>query len=424
MPTTTTPTRPSSTSATSREPFQGGCVILRISINAFATSPETRETFDKAAGDRRLHHSHVEVFDGDVPAAVQRYTQVPTPQLIVIETAMSGPELLSTLDALAENCDAGTHVLLIGSDNDIIQYRALLSQGVSDYLLKPLNIGTLIEAAERIFVDPDAPQLARVFAFYGAEGGVGTSTVAENVAWAIGTALDEDVTLVDLDLCFGTAAFAYNMEVTQGIEDILAAPDRIDEQLYQRYLLHYSERVAILGSRANLGNDANIDPDALTEAFNFVRQQTANVVVDLPHLWTDWVRQVLVEADEAIIIGVQDLAALRDLKSIVETLNKERGEDSKVKVVLNHGGLSKKTEVPVKEFEEAVGVAPVAVVPHDVAVFGQAANNGQMLGDVSRKHKAVEAYIEIAKLVTGRTETRARVRKKAKIGLSLFKKKP
>ncbi len=349
---------------------------------------------------------------------------MPTPQLIVIETEKSGDELLAALDALAENCDAGTHVLLVGADNDIVQYRALISRGISDYLLKPLTIGAMIEAAERIFIDPDAPQLARVFAFYGAEGGVGASTVAENVTWAIGTVLEEDVTLVDLDLCFGTTAFAYNMEVTQGIEDILAAPDRIDEQLYQRFLLRYNEKVAILGSRANLGNDSNIDPDALAEALNFIRQQTANVVIDLPHIWSEWVRQVLIEADEAVIIGVQDLAALRDIKSIVEALNNERGEESKVKVVLNRAGLSKKTEVPVKEFEGAVGVAPIAVVPHDVTVFGQAANNGQMLGDVNRKHKAVEAYIEIAKILTGRTQTQVKGRKKGKIGLNFFKKKP
>ncbi|MDA0220471.1 MAG: CtpF protein [Proteobacteria bacterium] len=379
---------------------------------------------EKVAGDRRLHHSHVEVFDGDMPAAIARFTQVPTPRLIVIETAMSGDELLHALDALAENCDAGTHVLLVGADNDIIQYRALISRGISDYLLKPLTIGGLIEAAERIFIDPDAPQLGRVFAFFGAEGGVGTSTVAENVAWAIGTVLDEHVTVLDLDLCFGTVAFAYNLEVSQGIEDILASPDRIDEQLYQRYLLHYNERVAILGNRASLGNDANIDPDALAEALNFIRQQTTNVVIDLPHLWSDWVRHVLVEADEAVIIGVQNLAALRDLKSIVEVLNKERGEESKVKVVLNHGGLSKKTEVPAKEFEVAVGVAPVAMVPHDVIVFGQAANNGQMLGDVNRKHKAVESYIALAKALTGRSETRIKARKKGKLSLGLFKKKP
>ena len=374
-------------------------------------------------GDRRLRHSHAEIFDGDVPAAIRRFSEVSTPQLIVMETALSGEALLAALDSLAEYVDAGTHVLLVGSDNDIIQYRALITRGISDYLLTPLTIGTLIEAAERIFLDPDAPQLARMFAFYGAEGGVGTSTVAENVAWAIGTVLDEDVTVVDLDLCFGTAAFAYNMEVSQGIEDIIAAPDRIDEQLYQRYLLKYSERVSILGNRSNLTNDSNIDPDSLAEALNFVRQQTAIVVIDLPHLWSDWVRQVLVEADEAIIIGVQDLAALRDIKSIVETLNKERGEASQVKVVLNRGGLSKKTEVPVKEFAVAAGVEPVAVIPYDPVVFGQAANEGRMLGDVSRKHKAVEAYVELAKLLTGRSESKTKGRKKGKTGFNLFRKK-
>ena len=399
---------------------EGSPTILRISINAFVTSPETRATVEAASGDRRMHHCRVDLFDGDVPQAAAYYGEASTPQLILVETQLSGDELLAGLDSLAENCDAGTHVLLVGSDNDIIQYRALISRGISDYLLKPLQVNALIESAERIFVDPDQPQLAKMYAFYGVEGGVGASTTAHNVAWAMANVLDEDVTLVDLDLCFGTAAFAYNMEVSQGVEDMLVAPDRIDEQLYQRFLLRHSDRLAILGNRATLGNDANVDPDALDQALGFVRQQTGAVVLDVPHLWTGWVRQLLVEADEAVIIGTQDLAALRDLKSVVETLNKERGQESKVRVVLNHGGLSKKTEVPVKEFEEAAGAEVFAVIPHDPVVFGQAANNGQMLGDVNRKHKAVEAFVELAKLLTGRGE--APVRKRKKAGLKLFKK--
>ena len=384
------------------------------------TSAETRETVGKAADDRRLQRCHVEVLDGDLPEATARYGEVPTPQLIVVETMLSGDELLNALDRLAENCDAGTHVLLIGADNDIIQYRALITRGISDYLLIPLEINALIEAAERIFVDPDQPSLARMYAFFGIEGGVGSSMVAHNTAWAMGSVLDEDVTVVDLDLCFGTAAFAFNQEVTQGVEDMLATPDRIDEQLYQRFLLRHSDRIAILGSRASLAADAVIDYDALEQVLNFVREQTGAVILDVPHLWTQWVRQLLVDADEAVIIGTQELAALRDLKSMVEMLNKDRGEASKAKVVLNHGGLSRKTEVPVKEFEQAIGTEVCAVIPHDPVAFGQAGNNGQMLGDVNRKHKAVESFIELAKLLTGRTEA---LGKKKKAGFSLFKKK-
>ena len=112
---------------------------------------------------------------------------------------------------------------------------------------------------------------------------------------------------------------------------------------------------------------------------------------------------------------------MRDLKSIVETLDKERGDENKVKVILNHSGISKKTEVPVKEFAEAIGSEPVVVVPHDPVVFGQAANNGQMIGDASAKHKAVEAFVELAKILTGKTQVATKGKKKA--GLSLFKKK-
>ncbi len=385
------------------------------------TSAETRETIEKAADDRRMHRCHIELLDGDVDQAARYYGDVTTPDLIVVETALSGEELLNQLDSLAENCDAGTHVLLVGSDNDIIQYRNLISSGISDYLLKPLAIATLIEAAERIFIDPDQPVMAKLIAFYGAEGGVGASTTAHNVGWAMGTQLDEDVTIVDLDVCFGTAAFAYNMEVGQGIEDMLETPDRLDPQLYARFVLRHSDRIGILGTKANLGNDANIDYESLEEVLNFVRQQAGIVLLDLPHIWTDWIHQVLVAADEAVIIGTQDLAALRDLKSIVETLDKERGEENKVKVILNHSGISKKTEVPVKEFEEAIGSEPVVVVPHDPVVFGQAANNGQMIGDTSAKHKAVEAFVELAKILTGKTQVTVKGKKKA--GLSLFKRK-
>tara|TARA_B100000676_G_scaffold227875_1_gene225901 strand:- start:10699 stop:11871 length:1173 start_codon:yes stop_codon:yes gene_type:complete len=388
------------------------------------TSDETRGIIEKAADDRRMHRCRVDLIDGDVPQATTHYGQTTTPDLIVVETQLSGDELLSGLDSLAENCDADTHVLLIGADNDIIQYRSLISRGISDYLLKPLQIGSLIEAAEHIFEDPDAPKLAKMIAFFGAEGGVGSSAVAHNVAWAMGQELGEDVTVVDLDLCFGTAAFAYNLEVAQGVEDMLDAPDRLDPQLFDRLLLRHSEKIGILGNRASLTSDADIDVEALEDVLNFVREQSGVVVVDLPHMWSEWVRQTLVAADEAVIIGNQELATLRDLKSIVEALNKERGEESQVKVVLNHTGISKKTEVPVKEFEEAVGAEPSIVVPHDPVVFGRAANNGQMVGDVSRKHKAAEAFVELAGLLTGRAQQAGgKAKKSKKAGISLFKKK-
>ncbi len=369
-----------------------------------------------------MQKSRVDVFDGSLAEAASHYASAQTPQLILVETEASGDDLFVQLDQLAENCDAGTQVLLVGSNNDIVQYRSLISGGVSDYLLRPLSTGALIDSVERIFVDPNSPTLGKTIAVFGAEGGVGSSTVSQNLTWAIGSQLDEDVILVDLDLCFGTDAFAYNLEVNQGIEDMLAAPERVDEQLYERFILRHNERIGILGSRASLGSVCDIDANALEQVLTFVRQQAAFVVLDIPHMWSSWVQQSLVDADEAIIIGTLDLAALRDTKSIVDVVDGRRGDDSKSRVVLNHAGASKKTEVPVKEFEEAIGSKPAAVLPHDPQIFGEALNNGQMIGDLNAKHKAVEAFTELAKHVTGRTMQAPKKRKKAKSGLKLFSK--
>ncbi len=62
----------------------------------------------------------------------------------------------------------------------------------------------------------------------GAKGGVGASTVAHNVGWAIARDLLLDSVVTDLDLAFGTAGLDYNQDPPQGIADAVFSPDRVD----------------------------------------------------------------------------------------------------------------------------------------------------------------------------------------------------
>ena len=112
---------------------------------------------------------------------------------------------------------------------------------------------------------------------------------------------------------------------------------------------------------------------------------------------------MLVEADEAIVTASLDLASLRDAKGLVEMLNRRRGPESPVRVVINHVGAFRKTEVPVKEFQEAIGGPPSLVLPHDPVLFGTASNNGQTIGEVNAKHKACETMREFAIRLSGRS---------------------
>ena len=140
----------------------------------------------------------------------------PTPNLIIIETALPRDQMLAELDRLAECCDAGTKVVVIGHTNDVVLYRELLKRGVSEYLIAPVDAVQLIESLSNLYNDPDTDPVGNVIAFIGAKGGVGSSTVCHNAAWAMSEILKTNVVVADLDLAFGTTGLDFNQDPCKG----------------------------------------------------------------------------------------------------------------------------------------------------------------------------------------------------------------
>lgn len=339
---------------------------------------------------------------GGVPAAIDFYQENTTPTVIVLESEAPAEELLGEIDQLAEVCDAGTNVLVIGNANDIKLYRELTRRGVADYLVKPFEPRQLFEAVSAVCFDPDAPPMGKMFAFIGARGGAGSSTISHNVAYELAEQFDDDVVVIDMDLDFGTAALAFNLEATQGVHSALSDPDRLDDVLLERFLLEYSEKLSLLASPAKLDHNVPIMLEAMERLLELVKRRAGFVVVDLPHRWAPWVERVLVEADEVCITSMLDLASLRDAKNLIDELKKTRGESAAPKLVVNHEGAYRRTELSAKDFESAVEAKPSAIIPHDAVLFGNAANNGQLLSEVNPKHKARELIHGLALELSGR----------------------
>jgi pilus assembly protein CpaE len=199
----------------------------RVSIQAFCETVETAAAIQAAGEDRRLAKAHLKFQMGGITAAVEAYGSSPTPNVVVIETESRGDEILGGLDSLAEVCDAGTRVVVIGRHNDVALYREMMRRGISDYLLSPVGTLDVVRAVCGLFSAPDAKPVGRIIAVIGAKGGVGASTIAHNIAWAIARDVQLDTVVGDLDLGFGTAGLDYNQDPPQGIADAVFSPDRI-----------------------------------------------------------------------------------------------------------------------------------------------------------------------------------------------------
>jgi pilus assembly protein CpaE len=376
--------------------------VPRISIQAFCEFPDTGAALQRAAADRRLAKAHVTVQLGGLQAAVDHHSGGVAPNLLIVETRLQGKAAVEEIDRLAEVCDPSTKVIVVGRVNDVELYRELMRRGVSEYMVAPLNPLHLIEVISGLYLNPDAAPIGKVVAFVGARGGVGSSTLAHNVGWCIAERLHVNTAIVDLDLAFGTTGLDFNEEPGQGVADALQAPERLDDVLLERLLLKSGEHLSLFTAPATIERTLDADVAAYEAVIDAVRQMTPCVIVDLPHIWTPWVKQTLLGADDIAVVATPDLASLRNAKGIIDMLKQARPNDAPPKLVLNQVGVPKRPEIPVKDFAETMGLEPSMIVPFDPALFGAAANNGQMLVEMQPRSQVSEAVLRMAAMLTGR----------------------
>ena len=384
------------------ESAMGEAPVPRIAIHVFAQRPETAATAERAASDRRLARATTLVRPGGLADALEYYRNTPTPSLLMIESLDPAETLLAGLDRLAEVCDPGTKVVIIGQQNDIALYRELMRRGVSEYLTPPFGPLQMIRTIAGLYADPATPFTGRTLAFVGAKGGVGASSIAHNFAWALSEHVQANTCIVDYDLPFGTAALDFNQDPIQGIADALSKPDRLDPVLMDRMTARCTERLSLFAAPANLDDDFDIAASAYEEVGRKIRSTAPYIVLDLPHVWSGWMRATLMSSDDVVIVASPDLASLRNAKNLIDLIRRGRPNDAPPHLVVNQVGLPGRPEIPLKEFSKALDVEPALVMPFDSKLFGQAANNGQMIFEVNAKAKAAEGLMAFAQQLSRR----------------------
>ncbi|HEY5818839.1 MAG TPA: CpaE family protein [Mesorhizobium sp.] len=382
--------------------------VPRISIQAFCESEGVANALDRAGDDRRMAKTHLMVHMGGIPAAMEFFQTAPTPNLLILESRSAPRDLMDELANLSEVCDPATKVVIVGHYNDVALYRDLVRSGVSEYVIAPISMAEILAVISAIFVDPEAAPIGRSIAFIGAKGGVGSSTMAHNVAWTISHLFKSEVVVADLDLPFGTANINFDQDPAQGIAEAVFAPERVDEVYLDRLLAQCAEHLSLLAAPSTLDRAYDFEPDAFADIIDTAQRSAPTVVLDVPHVWNAWARTTLTRADDVVITATPELANLRNTKNLVDTLRRLRPNDPPPKLILNQAGVPKRPEITAADFAEPLGITPMAVIPFEPHIFGNAANNGRMLGEMEAKSPIVATIREIAHILTGRAAIRAR----------------
>src|SRR3569623_1488345 len=381
----------------------GARLLPRITIQAFCEHSQTAELVESAVHDRRISKVALTTHNGGLEGAVESYKSNPTPNLIIIETSLPTEEIPGARVRRAEVCDAATRRIVLGHVNDVLLYRELIRSGVSEYLVLPTSAQTIVNAISDLFAAEGAAPIGRTIAFVSAKGGPGASTVAHNAAWAISQHLRQDVLILDMDLPFGTAGLNFNQDPPHGIVDALSASGKVDPTMLDRLMSKAANHINLLTAPAMLDKTFDYGERDFEQVLELAQKTTPVVILDIPHAWTAWVRHTLATIDEIVIVAEPDLANLRNAKNLADTIKALRPNAAEPLLVINPLGVAKRPELAPKEFAASVECKLLGQIPFDPATFGTAANNGQMLAEVSANNRANDIFRGIGMHVTGRS---------------------
>jgi pilus assembly protein CpaE len=123
--------------------------------------------------------------------------------------------------------------------------------------------------------------------------------------------------------------------------------------------------------------------------------------------------------DEIVIVSCPDLAGLRNTKNLIDYLKAARPNDAPPRLVINMNGVPKRPEIKPEEFSRALELPIISIIPFEPQLFGNAANNGQMIAEIDPKHALGDTFRTIAQVVMGKSDVR-RQKKPAAGSLSIL----
>jgi pilus assembly protein CpaE len=402
----------------------GARLVPRITIQAFCENSQTAQLVESALHDRRMSKAALTTHNGGIEGAVETYKANPTPNLIIVETAAPPHDIPASLARLAEVCDASTRVIVLGHVNDVLLYRELIRSGISEYIVLPASSQDIVTAITELYASEGAAPIGRTIGFVSAKGGAGGSTVSHNVAWAIATSLRQDCLIVDMDFAFGTAGLNFNQDPPHGIADAVLANQKVDQTMLDRLMSKAANHINLLTAPATLDRTWDFEERDFEQVIEICQKSVPVIVLDIPHAWNAWTRQTLASVDEIVIVAEPDLANLRNAKNLVDAIKAMRPTENATSLVINKQGLPRRPEISASEFASSVECNLIGQLGFDAQLFGTAANNGQMIAEVSSNAKVNEVFRSVGMHVTGRQGTSGAGKASSLLKLpTLFKKR-
>jgi pilus assembly protein CpaE len=319
---------------------------------------------DDASVQRLLQHTlrqegYEVVVAADGPEGLRLWQQE-APSLVLVDVTLAGLDGYEIATRIRAGEGAGIHVpiIMLTSERDVQQKVRALRAGADDYLVKPFHPAELLARMKSLmarFAPGDSlvgrPPMGRIHAYYGAKGGVGTTTIAINTAIALHS-LERRVCLVDGNLQFGDHRVFMDLALDRrSIVDAVTAPS-IDPELLRSIVQSHDSGVDLLLAPPSPEAADLVSAAHMHQVLSVLGTMYDYVVVDIDKRLDDLNLMVLDVAETIFAVMTADLSCLKNVRLVLETIGHLGYESGKLKLVLNRSNAY--TGINVKSAEGAL----------------------------------------------------------------------
>ena len=296
-----------------------------------------------------------------------------------------------TAVALLKRQHPMTGVLIVASHLDPTLMLESMRAGVNEFITEPVTSKDLKSALDRVVSKQPLRPTGQIFAFVGGKGGVGTTTLAVNVATVLAAVEAPSALLIDLHVAYGDAAMFLGIEPRFSVADALENVHRIDETFLRGVVGHTKIGLDVLAAsdRSVIGH---IDAPAVRSVIDCAARQYSHVVLDVPRSDTTML-EALDQATRIIVVANQELATVRSASRMAAALRQRYGKD-RVGVVVSR--YDQQAEIGRKDIERVIGGPVSDVFPSNYRLALDALNCGRPLV-LDNHNKLASSYASFAR---------------------------
>ncbi len=261
--------------------------------------------------------------------------------------------------------------------------------GCTEFLHKPLKMDAFHEVLRRLerqWTSSNTRQapVGSILSFFGAKGGVGTTTLAVHLAMYLVQVHGKRTLLIDNHAELGHVSVYLGLDGSRyHFNEVVRNVSRLDSELLQGFVAKHSSGLEVLSSPDVCGNMNNMDPEAISKTLEFLKTEYDFVILDCATTLDENALAVIDVSTRVYLVATPEIGAIRDLSRYVDNLMQIDYTTEKMHVVINR--FSSRYAVSVEQIEKAIRL-PIAIrLPNSYTELVRSVNLGE---PVSAKTKS------------------------------------